>query len=200
MVNGQLGPVPARSGFVRMRPAIARRSIAAVTDGDRQVNSRPGPCPSRRRNRGGRHALRAPWPHARCDHAGSDSCGVEGRSLEMRTRSRPQRRFAAAATKARKHRGMAGGWAKLVTNRAQKSAVNPLTRLASRSVIQRNYQSPHVEGPAATFDPCLTDIRPNCMSNCRSDCRFLGRNHRVGPTRCADGKPMFLHDPERPCP
>jgi len=47
------------------------------------------------------------------------------------------------------------GW--VITHRTQKSAVNPLTRLASRTEIRRNFQSPHVEGPAATFDPCLTD-------------------------------------------
>jgi hypothetical protein len=46
----------------------------------------------------------------------------------------------------------------LITNRTQKSVVNPLTRLASRSEIRRNFQSPHVEGPAATIDPCLTDL------------------------------------------
>jgi len=50
------------------------------------------------------------------------------------------------------------GRGRLVTNRAQKSVVNPLTRIASRIVMQRNYQSPHVEGPAATYDPCLTDL------------------------------------------
>jgi len=42
-----------------------------------------------------------------------------------------------------------------INNRTQKSPVNPLTRLASRSEIRRNIQSPHVEGPAATFDPSL---------------------------------------------
>src|SRR5712671_2109521 len=42
-----------------------------------------------------------------------------------------------------------------VNNRTQKTAVNPLTRLASRSVMRRSYLSPHVEGPAATFDPSL---------------------------------------------
>ncbi|MBR1232903.1 hypothetical protein JQ611_12730 [Bradyrhizobium sp. AUGA SZCCT0182] len=52
-----------------------------------------------------------------------------------------------------------GGGAGLVTHRIQKSAVNPLTRLASRIVIRHNYQSPHVEGPAATFDPCPTVLR-----------------------------------------
>jgi len=28
-----------------------------------------------------------------------------------------------------------------------------LTRHASRYVMRRNFQSPHVEGPAATYDP-----------------------------------------------
>jgi len=51
-----------------------------------------------------------------------------------------------------------GAGAGLVAHRSQKSAVNPLTRLASRSEMRRNFQSPHVEGPAATFDPCLNDL------------------------------------------
>jgi hypothetical protein len=41
----------------------------------------------------------------------------------------------------------------MVTNRTSKQAVNPLTRLASRSVMRRRFLSLHVEGPAATFDP-----------------------------------------------
>jgi hypothetical protein len=87
----------------------------------------------------------------------SDFCGLDGPSFEKLVRSRHQRRFAAATTDCENTAGrrIGGG---LVTNRTQKSAVNPLTRHASRSVIQRNYQSPHVEGPAATFDPCLTDL------------------------------------------
>jgi hypothetical protein len=42
-----------------------------------------------------------------------------------------------------------------VNNRTQKTAVNPLTRLASRSVMHADTLSPHVEGLAATFDPSL---------------------------------------------
>ncbi|QPF81739.1 hypothetical protein IC762_18135 [Bradyrhizobium genosp. L] len=44
------------------------------------------------------------------------------------------------------------------TNKTQNRHVNPLTRLVSRYVMRRNYQSPHVEGPAATFDPGI-DVR-----------------------------------------
>jgi hypothetical protein len=40
-----------------------------------------------------------------------------------------------------------------IDNKIQKSAVNPLTRHASRSVMGDNYQSPQVEGPAAISDP-----------------------------------------------
>jgi len=80
----------------------------------------------------------------------SDFCGLDGPSID-------RRRFAAAATNARKPAGRRGR-GRVITHRTQKSAVNPLTRLASRSEIRRNYQSPHVEGPAATFDPCLIDL------------------------------------------
>lgn len=41
----------------------------------------------------------------------------------------------------------------------QKSAVTPLTRQASRSVMGTTTKSLHVEGPAATFDPRLTELQ-----------------------------------------
>ena len=63
-----------------------------------------------------------------------------GRSVVRRIHAfaATQRRFAAAATcrlKSRRRRVRAG----FVNNRTQKTAVNPLTRLASRSVMRRNY-------------------------------------------------------------
>jgi hypothetical protein len=48
------------------------------------------------------------------------------------------------------------GWrvqAAFVNSRTQKMHVNPLTRLSNRSVMPAVLLSPHVEGPAANFDP-----------------------------------------------
>lgn len=93
------------------------------------------------------------------------------------------------------------GRGRLVTNSSQKSAVNPLTRLASRSVMRRNFQSPHVEGPAATSDPCLIDLRPNCMSKLpRSDCRLFGRGIIGLAQQGATTSQRSRTTPERPCP
>jgi hypothetical protein len=50
-----------------------------------------------------------------------------------------QRLFAAAATGSRENRRTAGAGAEFVDNRPQKAAVNPLTRLANRSVMRRIY-------------------------------------------------------------
>lgn len=97
----------------------------------------------------------------------SDFRGLEGPSCEKRRRLRHQRRFAAAKTVPD-----GGAGASLIAHRTPKTAVNPLTRLASRIVMQRNYQSPHVEGPAATFDTLSDHI---ACQTAKSDWRFFGR-------------------------
>jgi hypothetical protein len=71
------------------------------------------------------------------------------------------------------------GCGREVNNRRQKTAVNPLTGLASRSVMHHNYQSPHVEGPAAIFDPSLHRTAcQNCLSGWRLQQWITGLAHR----------------------
>src|SRR5258705_2492906 len=65
-----------------------------------------------------------------------------------------------------------------VNNRTQKTAVKPLTRLASRSVMHRSYLSPHVEGPAATFDPSPDQTAR--YTACRAG--VYRRGSRLGPS------------------
>ena len=65
----------------------------------------------------------------------------------------------------RKTRPGGGACGGRVNKRGQKTFVTPLTGPASRSVMRHNYQSPHVEGPAAILDP----------SSDRIDCQNAGR-------------------------
>jgi hypothetical protein len=65
-------------------------------------------------------------------------CRLDGPSFEKLTRLPAPRRYAAVASHHGNHRP-ALAVAKQVNNRTQKSAVNPLTRPASRPVMRGNY-------------------------------------------------------------
>jgi hypothetical protein len=59
-------------------------------------------------------------------------------------------------------------------------------------VIQRNYQSPHVEGPAATFDPFPTVLRVKLPFRLT----LFGRGIIGLAQPCSmTMKPTFPHDP-----
>jgi hypothetical protein len=86
----------------------------------------------------------------------------------------------------------AAGWAGLVNNRTQKSAVNPLTRIASRSVMHGSYSVAAREGLAATFDPSLDS---GCTSDCLVRAALQGWITWVGPSTRAKDKQEFPDDP-----
>jgi general L-amino acid transport system substrate-binding protein len=83
-----------------------------------------------------------------------------------------------------------------LNSRTRKTAVNPLTRLASRSVMQASsIQSLHVEGPAAIVDPSPDRDR---ASNCLLGMPFAGMDYRIGPSASArigkrSGRPLKGH-------
>ena len=91
----------------------------------------------------------APRAAARGDQSGFELLLV-GRSVVRKTHA-----FALSKTFCRSHNLIAkicraaGQQAGRVYNRTQKTAVNPLTRHASRSEMRANYHSLQVEGPAA---------------------------------------------------
>ncbi|WP_316394277.1 hypothetical protein [Bradyrhizobium sp. 33ap4] len=53
-----------------------------------------------------------------------------------------------------------------------------MTRLVSRYVMLRNYQSPHVEGPAATYDPLPDRFASQTAGQIGI---FAARDHWDGP-------------------
>ena len=85
-------------------------------------------------------------------------------------------------------RGRAG----FVNNRTQKSAVNPLTRIASRSVMRGSYSVAAREGLAATFDPSLDT---DCTSNLPVGAALQGWITGVGPSSRAKNKQELPDDP-----
>jgi hypothetical protein len=81
-------------------------------------------------------------------------CGLDrSSSLEKFMCPLPPKDFLPQPRCLKARRAAGSGW--FVNNRTQKTAVNPLTPLASRSVMRPAIQSPHVEGLAATIDPSL---------------------------------------------
>ena len=133
MVNSRLSPYP------RKNP----RRVAATSPGKTQC--------SRGKPPGLRNLFSLAFA-ACADPSDFGFCRWDGSPLVKPVRLPAPRRYAAAASDREKPPQRRGG-AGRVGHRTQKKAVNPLTRLASRSVMRRNYQSLHVEGPAAIFDP-----------------------------------------------